>query len=157
MRSARCGGECVFTIDASVWLNADSPAEPHHAESRAFLDLLFARSLSIIVPTWLAAEVAGAIARTRADPALAEQMATTLLGLPRVRWISLDEPLGRQAAKLAANGRLRGANSGYAAVALEYGCELVSFDREHLARLGSVVTTITPADALARLRAAGPP
>jgi hypothetical protein len=38
-------------------------------------------------------------------------------------------------------------------VALEYSCELVSLDREHLTRLGFIVTTVTPADALARLRA----
>jgi predicted nucleic acid-binding protein len=71
----------VFTIDASVWLNADSPAEPHHPESWALLDLLLARAVSIVVPTLLPAEVAGAIARTRGDPVLAEQMATTLLRL----------------------------------------------------------------------------
>jgi len=53
--------------------------------------------------------------------------------------------------------QLRGADSVYAAVALEYGCDLVSLDREHLTRLVSVVPTVTPADALARLRAAGPP
>jgi len=28
----------MLTVDASVWVNADSPAEPESASSRAFLD-----------------------------------------------------------------------------------------------------------------------
>ena len=145
----------MFTIDASVWVNADSPAEPHQPDSRALLDLLFARGLSIVVPTLLPAELAGAIARTRGDSALAEEMATALLALPTVRWIALDDALARRAAELAARHRLRGADAVYAAVALTHGCELVSLDREHLTRLAAVVPTLTPADGLTRLRATG--
>jgi hypothetical protein len=72
----------VFTIDTSVWVNADSPAEPHQPESRALLDLLFSRRVTIVLPTLLAAELAGAISRTRGDVVLAQDMATAILGLP---------------------------------------------------------------------------
>lgn len=138
-------------------MNADSPAEPHQAESRALLDLLFARGLPIVVPILLPAELAGAIARTRGDSALAEEMARVVLALPAVRWIAVDDALARRAAELAARHRLRGADAVYAAVALSHSCDLVSLDREHLTRLATVVPTLTPADALTRLRDATAP
>lgn len=101
------------------------------------------------------AELAGAIARTRGDSALAEEMAKAILVLPGVQWIALDDALARRSAELAARYRLRGADAVYSAVALTHGCDLVSLDHEHLTRLATVVPTLTPTDALTRLRAAG--
>jgi len=142
----------VLTIDASVWVNADSPSEAGHADSRALLDLVFARRWPVIVPTLLAIEVAGVIARTRSDAVLAEDMAIAMLALPTVRWVVLDEALARRGVELAARHRLRGADSVYAAVALVHRCELISLDNEHLTRLPPVIPTFTPADALHRLQ-----
>ncbi len=144
----------MFTIDASVWVNADSPAELQHLSSRALLDRLFASGMTIVVPTLLPVELAGVIARIREDSDLARDMTLALLALPSLRWVALDEPLARQAAELAAKYRLRGADAVYAAVALAHDCILVSLDLEHLTRLTSVVRTLTPADALAGLNAA---
>ena len=135
-----------------MWVNADSPAEPGHAASRALLDLLASQGTTVVVPTLLAVEFAGVIARIRGDSALAEDMARALLALPTLRWVALDDPLARQAVELAARHRLRGADAVYAAVALAHGCDLVSLDHEHLTRLPSVLHTITPGDALARLK-----
>lgn len=147
----------MFTIDASVWVNADSPAEPGQPDSRSLLDLLFARATPVVVPTLLLPELAAAIARTRGDSALAQDMVTAILALPTVRWIVLDEGLSRRAAELAATHRLRGADSVYAAVAQAHGCELISLDQEHLTRLVTVVPTSTPSDALRRLQGSARP
>ena len=141
----------MFTIDNSVWINAESPAETGHAQSRAFIDRVIRTSVPVVVPTLLRAEVAGVISRIRADPGLAVRYSGRLAALPFIRWIGLDPPLADRAAALAANQGLRGADAVYAAVALEYGCTLVSLDKEHLTRLTSVVTTLKPADALALL------
>jgi len=142
----------VFTIDASVWLNAYSPAEQGQASSLALLTTLLSSGTTIVVPTLLSVEVAGVIARTRGNPDLAEQMAAALRALPSLQWVPLDDLLAERATQLAACHRLRGADAVYAAVALLHGCDLVSLDQEHLGRLTSVVSTITPADALTRLR-----
>jgi predicted nucleic acid-binding protein len=96
-------------------------------------------------------ELAGAIARTRGDSDLAQQMAAALLALPSLQWVSLDGPLADQAAQLAAQYRLRGADAVYAAVAWASGCNLISLDQEHLTRLGTVVPTMTPSDAIAHI------
>lgn len=138
----------MYTIDTSVWVNGFDHREAGHATSRQLLDQLGRQSLSIIVPSLLLVEVAGAISRTRQDAQQAQAFATALSQLPNVAFISLNEALVRHALVLAAQHQLRGADAVYAAVALHAGCTLISLDREHLTRLKSVVTVRTPAELL---------
>ena len=77
--------------------------------------------------------------------------ANAIHSLPFLRWIPLDEQIARVAVDLASKHKLRGADSVYAAVAMEYGCKLVSLDREQLTRLVSVLDVFTPENALGRL------
>jgi len=141
----------VFAIDASVWVNAYSPAEPQQPSSLALLTALSASGTTVIVPTLLPVELAGAIARTRGDADLGQSMAAAVARLPFLRWAPLDEPFAQQASQLAARHRLRGADAVYALVALLHGCDLVSLDSEHLGRLTGIVRAMTPADALAQI------
>ena len=139
----------MLTVDASVWVNADSPAEPDSAASRALLDHVAAAGTTIFVPTLLRVEVAAAISRVRKDAALALEYAEKLAALPFVRWVALDAELAARAAVLAADHGLRGADAVYAAVALVHGCDLISLDHEHLTRLAGVVQVRTPSQAIA--------
>ena len=141
----------MYTVDASVWVNAFDRREPGHATSRQVLDILRDRALPVFVPTLLPVEVAGAISRTRNNPAQAQAFARALSNLPNVTLVPLDEALADQALMLAAQHSLRGADAVYAAVAAESGCTLISLDNEHLTRLVGVVPTRSPADALADL------
>lgn len=146
----------MLTIDASVWLNADSPKEVHHEESRALLDWVALYQTPIVVPTLLCVEVAAAISRTRRDISLAREYAAQMALLPFVRWVGLDQILAAQAAVLAAQDAIRGADAVYAAVAAGAGSTLLSLDKEHLTRLVGVIPTHSPADALARLKLVAP-
>ncbi len=146
----------MFTIDASVWVNADSPSEPGHAASRSLLDALARARTPVVVPTLLPVEFAGVISRTRGQPELARAMAEAMLGLDFVRWIALDAQTARGALELAAARRLRGADAVYAAVAAAHGCVLVTLDQEQLTRLPPAVRTMTPEDALAMLGSVRP-
>lgn len=139
----------MLTIDASVWVNADSPHEPASAASRAFLDRIAAAQTRIIVPTLLRVEVAGAISRVRKDAPLALEYSERLSALPFVRWIALDDSMAARAAALAAAHGLRGADAVYAAVALAHDCELISLDHEHLTRLATVLRVRTPSQQFA--------
>jgi predicted nucleic acid-binding protein len=139
----------MLTIDASVWVNADSPGEPESAASRAFLDRIAVAGTAVFVPTLLPVEVAAAISRTRKDSALAREYASKLSALPFVRWISLNPDLAARSSSLAADHGLRGADAVYAAVAIASGCELISLDREHLTRLGKALRVRTPAQIIA--------
>ena len=138
----------MLTIDASVWVNADSPAEPESASSRALLDRVAASRTIVIVPTLLRVEVAAAISRSRKDAALAQEYSARLAALPFVRWIALDTPLAARASTLAASNALRGADAVYAAVAQAHGCDLISLDKEHLTRLTGLLRVRTPAQEL---------
>ena len=139
-----------LTLDASVLISAYSPAELEHANSRLLIDRLFAARTTLVQPTLFAVEIAAAIARARDDPSLARDLVNALLQLPFIHWIALDQTLGRRAMELAIDHKLRGADAIYAAVALSRGCQLITLDREHLTRLTAVLTTLTPAQAIAR-------
>jgi predicted nucleic acid-binding protein len=134
----------VYTIDASVWVNAFDQREPGHTISRQVLDQLAREETRILVPALVLAEVAGAISRTRQDPVQAQAFAEALGELPTVTVLPLDLPLARRALALAAQHGLRGADAVYAAVAVQTGSTLITLDQEHLARLGGIVPTRTP-------------
>lgn len=134
----------MLTIDASVWVNADSPTEPGSAVSAEFLKRIAAANTQVFVPTLLRVEVAAAIARGTKDSEVALAFAEKLSNLPFLRWIALDDALAARAALLAANHGLRGADAVYAAVAITHGCQLVSLDREHLIRLAPLMNVVVP-------------
>ncbi len=73
----------MYTVDASVWVNAFDQREQGHDTSREVLEVLRDRALPVFVPNLLLVEVAGAISRTRNNPAQAQDFAMNLLNLPR--------------------------------------------------------------------------
>jgi predicted nucleic acid-binding protein len=125
----------MYTIDASVWVNGFDHREPSHVTSCQLLELLRAQGLPLIEPMLVLAEVAGAISRTRQDPAQAQAFATALGQLSNVTVVPGDTALGQQALELAAQHGLRGADAVYAAVAQHTACTLISRDNEQLTRL----------------------
>jgi len=139
----------VYTIDASVFLNAFNPYEVGHEESHGLLARLQEQSAPIIVPTLLLPEVAAAVSRGREDQDLAREFAATLVRLPHLVLVPLDTALAQQAADVAAQYRLRGSDAVYAAVALRFGSTLVTLDREQRERVADALTTRYPAEALA--------
>lgn len=141
----------MYTVDASVWVNAFDQREPGHLVSRQFLDTLQSQALPIIVPNLVLVEVAGAISRTRRAPAQAQAFAIALSRLRHVTVRVLDKICAFQALTLASQHGLRGADAVYAAVAREAGSTLVTLDNEHLTRLVNLMTVCTPAVALAAL------
>ena len=138
----------MYTVDASVWVNAFDQREPGHLASRQFLEVLRSRALPIIVPNVVLVEVAGAISRTRGEPGQAQAFAAALSRLPHVTVRVLDEVCALHALTLAAQHGLRGADAVYAAVAREAESTLVTLDNEHLTRLVNLMTVCTPAVAL---------
>jgi predicted nucleic acid-binding protein len=139
----------VYTIDASVFLNAFNPYEAGHEESQRLLARLQEQSVPIIVPTLLLPEVAAAVSRGREDEALAREFAAALSRLPHLVLVPLDMALAQQAAGVAAQYRLRGSDAVYAAVALRFGSTLITLDREQRQRVTDALTARYPAEALA--------
>jgi predicted nucleic acid-binding protein len=111
----------MYTVDASVWVNAFAQREPGHHVSRQFLEMLRDQALPIIVPNLVLVEVPGAISRTRQAPMQAQGFATALSRLPHVTVRVLDAGCALHALTLAPQHGRRGADAVYAAVAREAG------------------------------------
>lgn len=140
----RSGGSGMYTVDASVHLNAINGAEPGSAESQACLKHLTQERRVVYSPTLLLVEVAAAAARALDDAALAVDLAQALYRLPGQIWVTLDDDLACRAAELGAEARLRGADAVYAAVAQRFDTVLITRDRQQLERLCSWVSVTTP-------------
>ena len=138
------------TVDASVLLSAFNPMEAAHAESSQFLSALRAAATPVVVPALIFPEVAATISRALGDPTLALSFAEALRNLPNLLVVALDDVLSRLAEDTAARYRLRGSDAVYVAVALRYGCSLVTLDREQQIRAPASVQARTPGDALAQ-------
>lgn len=141
----------MFTLDASVHINALNPAEEGSQESRALLEQVFRRPWPVYSPTLLLVELAGSVARVLNDADRGIEVALSVRNLPGQIWIPLDTTLAEEAARVAAEHRLRGADAIYAAVARRHGATVVTRDREQLDRLPPTVSTVAPEEALLRL------
>jgi predicted nucleic acid-binding protein len=138
----------LYTVDASVFLNAFNPYEVGHKDSNHLLARLQEQAAPIIVPTLLLPEVAAAVSRGREDDELAREFAASLSRLPHLILVPLDTALAQQAADLAAQYRLRGSDAVYTAVALRFGSTLVTLDREQRERVADALTARYPAEVL---------
>ncbi|HEY53374.1 MAG TPA: type II toxin-antitoxin system VapC family toxin [Caldilineae bacterium] len=138
----------IFTVDASVFLNAFNPFEADHEESRAFLLRLQQLDRPIIVPTLLFPEVAAGAARARNDTQIAIRYAQELSNLPNIMAVALDRSLSMQTMQIAAQYRLRGSDAVYVAVAQRFGTVLVTRDKQQLERSAPAVSTRRPSDLL---------
>jgi predicted nucleic acid-binding protein len=132
------------TIDASVFVSAFTPSEPAHKASKAFMLDVRQQTAPIIVPVLVLPEISAALARGQNKPDLGKAFVQELKGLPNTTFIDLDSSLADLAVEVAAQYRLRGSDSVYAAVALRFGAELVTLDREQLERLPKALTVKTP-------------
>ncbi len=134
----------AVTVDASVFVNAFSPDEEGSDESMALLTQLSKEKIPLIQPTLFLPEVAASIARKQDDTDAAIELERELRSFLEITLIDLDEDLADFASEIAAKHRLRGSDSVYAAVALRFGTELLTLDREQLERLPKVLSVRKP-------------
>ena len=89
--------------------------------------------------------------RVLGDAPVARDFAMHLSRLPYLRFASLTRSLALQAANLAADYRLRGADAVYVAVARQFGTTLVTLDDQQRSRAATSISDRTPAEAQAEL------
>ena len=132
------------TVDASVFVNAFSPDEKGSDASAEFLAQIRKDNIPVIQPTLFFPEVVASIARKQDETDIALELAQELKKFPKLSLIDLDEDLADFASEIAAKHRLRGSDAVYAAVALRFGTELITLDKEQLLRLPKVLTVKMP-------------
>ena len=89
-------------------------------------------------------EVVASIARKQDDTEVALELMHELKKFSKLTLIDLDDDLADYASEIAAKHRLRGSDAVYAAVALRFGAELITLDKEQLLRLPKVLTVRKP-------------
>jgi predicted nucleic acid-binding protein len=141
----------MFTIDASVHINALIPVEEGSEISQIFIERIFSQPLSVFSPNLLYVEFAASMARYYNDADRSLSLAEKLLILPGQVWVPLDFLLAEEASRIGAKQRVRGADAVYAAVAQLYKTTLITLDRQQLVRLGNVIPVKTPAQILQEL------
>lgn len=132
------------TVDASVFVNAFSPTETGSDRSFEFITKLRNEGTHLIQPTLFLPEVIASIARRKDNADLALELAQELRNFSSLTLVDLDENLVDFASEVAAQNRLRGSDAVYAAVALRFGTDLVTLDKEQLERLPKVVSVRKP-------------
>ncbi len=138
----------IYTVDASVFLNAFNPYEEGYEQSHRLLSEMQRQAIPVVVPSLLLPEVVAAVVRARDDAELARKFAHTLSRLPHLTLVPLDSALAERAADVAAQHRLWGSDAVYAAVSLQYGSVLVTLDKEQQRRVADVIAVQRPADVL---------
>lgn len=141
----------MYTLDANIFARDADPTDPLHTVCRDLLGELDQQQRPIIVPNLLLAEVAATISRMRRDPMRGRLAIQAIAAFEHVQLIPLDDTLAQEAAELAADRALRGADAVYVAVARRHNCTLVSLDREQRERAAPAVRALTPDEALAEL------
>jgi predicted nucleic acid-binding protein len=120
--------------DASLWVARLVPQDAFHSLVRTWMDARRATGDQLLAPSLLLAEVAGAISRRTGDHALARQAISLLEELPGLRLVAMGEALLGEAANLAAELGLRGADATYVAVANRLNLPLATLDADQRQR-----------------------
>ena len=139
-----------MVIDASVWVAALLTHDSHHDSAIAFLKHHVANGLSSTLPSLALPEIAGAIARQTDSAQIAERAVSFLLDQSWITFVSLDDELANEAAAIAVQRRLRGADAVYVAVAKHNDGVLITLDREMTKRSAPTVEAISPQEWLKR-------
>ena len=128
-----------IVVDASVWVSRLVTKDVFHRTVKAWMEKQRSEGVIFLSPALLLSEVAGAISRRTGDPRLARNAIDSLMRLPRLRLVEMDQPLVQDAARLAADLGLRGADSFYVAVAARLNLPLVTLDGEQRTRAASAI------------------
>ena len=128
--------KAFIVLDASVWISRLVSQDEFHAAVKSWMEEQREAGVQFISPALLLAEVGGAISRRTGEPRLGKKAITQLENLPGLRLVEMDNELVRQAAKLAAELGLRGADSMYVAVARRLDLPLITFDVDQRERAG---------------------
>lgn len=132
------------TVDASVFVNALSPDEDGSDESAEFISQLKSKGVALIQPTLFIPEVVASVARKQDSTEIALDILHELTAISNLTLVDLDDDFANFASEVAASNRLRGSDAIYAAVALRFGTELVTLDKEQLERLPKVLSVRKP-------------
>src|SRR5262245_43156447 len=138
----------MTVVDASAWISDLVWEDEHHQETRSWFRSRPLRPEQFAAPTLLLVEIAGALARRSGRPETALKLVARLQATAALRLHPFDETRRDEYVRLAAALRMRAPDVLYVALARDLGVPLVSWDRQQRERAASIVTVLTPPEAL---------
>ena len=136
--------DVMVVTDASIWVSHLRPQDANHDASRLWIERYTAAGGLLLAPIFLLIEVAAAISRRTAEPALAKKAIEDLNSTDAIQFVPLDSVLTQAAVNIATDLQLRAGDAIYVAVAQQLNLPLLSWDKEQLERAGNLLTTYTP-------------
>lgn len=137
-----------MVVDASVWVSSLVREDLHYDVSRDWIGRELRRGTTFAIPVLALAEIGGAISRRQASSALGRMAVESVLSTIGLHIVPLDLTIGHEAARIAADYALRGADATYAAVARVLGLPLYTWDAEMMQRAGTLIRVATPSSPL---------
>jgi predicted nucleic acid-binding protein len=128
-----------LTIDSSVIVSSLLINEPRHKEALRIWERILAGESSAVMPYSVMVEVVAAVRRRTGSEALALEVKKELNSIDAVSFIILDKEVADNAALLAAKTGVRGMDALVIQVAKEYETELISFDKEMMAKASEIL------------------
>ncbi|MGH8551466.1 MAG: type II toxin-antitoxin system VapC family toxin [Methylococcales bacterium] len=136
----------MLTVDASIWVAAEDESEPFHTDCREFLLRAMKAGAIFHQPFLSVIEVSAAIARKTRDAGLGMRSGQKMLATFGLVLHPLGRNASRDAARLATQLFLRGADAVYVATAEHTDSILVTLDVELKNRAAAVLPIHTPAE-----------
>lgn len=134
----------MIVVDASVWVSTAIPSDAFETMSSTWLARAVLAGEELAGPALVLAEVAGAVSRKLGDVARADLAVQRVAATPRLTLLPVDDTLAREAARLAADLGLRGADAAYVAVARRLTCPLITWDAEMIRKTQGMVDAQHP-------------
>jgi len=122
-----------IVVDASVWVARLVPQDAFHESVKEWMSARLEEGDQFLAPSLLLAEIGGAISR-RTTPSLGLKAVEQVQSLPGLQLVEMEHSLLFEAAQLAAELGLRGADSTYIAVAVRLDIPLITFDADQKER-----------------------
>ena len=97
-------------VDASIWVSRLVPQDEYHERCQKWLLAQRAAGVTLVSPSLLLPEVAGAISRRTGDTALADRAVKNLQALPGLRLIEMNQTVVQAASSRGSVSLFRGAS-----------------------------------------------
>ncbi len=130
-----------IVVDASIWVARLVSEDVFHEPVKAWMSARLRDDDQFIAPSLLLAEIGGAISR-RTTTALGLKAVEYVQNLPGLQLVEMENSLLHEAAQLAAELKLRGADSTYIAVAARLDLPLITLDVDQRERAKKRVTVL---------------
>lgn len=130
-----------IVVDASVWVARLVSEDVFHEPVKRWMSTHLEEGDQFLAPSLLLAEIGGAISR-RTNSSLGLKAVEFVRDLPGLQLVEMENSLLHEAAQLAAELGLRGADSTYVAVAARLDLPLMTLDADQRQKAGKRVTIL---------------